>query len=89
MSKKIEMFSQQRIEFQKEVNKHPKLVEQISESGAVEFVDILAFTAAYCGIVVDGYYYPEELDRLCDILIQRLQHKRTIILLPESRGKIH
>ena len=56
---------------------HPKLVallHGLPESTA--FQDRIAHIAAYCGLVVDGMYDPEQIAKLCALIIPRLQEKR-------------
>jgi hypothetical protein len=42
----------------------------------------MAEIAAYCDIVLDGYYTPEDLEKLADILVRKLKDKNSIIILP-------
>lgn len=76
----LEFFSEARIELNKEVRHHPELQQLLATLGSDDFEDRLACVAAYCSVIVDGFYTPSELDRLCDILIQKLRDKRIVIV---------
>ena len=77
----LEYFSPQRLALQQEVMQHPELMTLLANHGGAEWETKLAEIAAYCGVILDGAYLPEELDNLCDILIRKLQEKRTLIIL--------
>ena len=72
----LELFSESRIQLQREVQQHPALCELVANHPVTEFETILAEIAAYCGIVLDGSYTKEDLDKLCDILYWRLRDAR-------------
>ena len=79
---KFEMFSEGRIHLQREVNKHPRLViliNQAAREGNEEWSDQLAEIAAFCGIGLEGNYFPAELEPLYDKLYFELVAARTII----------
>lgn len=75
------MFDPRRIELQKELVHHPKLCELINNHPVSEFETRLAEIAAWCGVLLDGYYTPEELSKLCEILRDKLYESRTEIIL--------
>lgn len=77
-----EEFSPARIALQREVNKHPLLVDLLLQSkanGQDEWGEQLAEIAAFCGVVMDGDYYPSELEPLYDKLYFELRAARSII----------
>lgn len=74
-------FSESRIQLQKEVRNHPKLCELIADHPVTEFEEIIAEIAAYCNVIMDGAYYPEDLDKLCDILYWKLRNSRSPLIL--------
>ena len=76
----LEYFSPSRLLLQEEVALHPELAPHIAQFPASEFELRLAAVAAYCGVIVDGLYDPDEIDRFCEILVVKLQEKRTLIL---------
>lgn len=82
MPAKLEYFSPDKIALMLEIRKHPELIKLLAESEVKDWEEQLAGIAAYCGIVVDGAYTEAELDRLCAVLIHRLQEKRTLLILP-------
>jgi len=76
-----EMFSEARIELVKEVRRHEPLVYLLKNLGIeASWEDQLAEIAAYCFIVVDGNYTPDDLEGMYDMLIKSLRKKSTIIL---------
>lgn len=80
---KFEMFSEARIALQREVNRHPLLVEFIqvaAMNGQDQWEDQLAEIAAFCGVALDGHYMPSELEVLYDKLYFELRAARTIIV---------
>ena len=74
-------FSEKRIELQRELQYHPELVEKLQRYAADAFELQLSEICSWFGIVLDGDYYPEDLDNLCEILRKKLVEKRTLILL--------
>lgn len=80
MSKKqgpvLEFFHPARIALAQEVKQHQDLKELLAEIPAEDFELKLASIAAYCNIVLEGAYYPSELDRLCELLLTKLQAMR-------------
>jgi len=73
MERRIEYFSESRIELNRRIQDHPKLVELLQAHPVEEFEIRLSEVAAYCGIVLDGDYLQSDLDGLCDVLIQKLE----------------
>lgn len=66
------------IALQKEIHQHPLLVEQLREHPNAGFGFLIGTVAAFVGIVCDGAYTPEEIYKLCDTCVRKLQEKRTI-----------
>lgn len=75
-----EMFSPARIALQKEVNRHPPLVQMLTLIDKSDWPAQIGEIAAYCFVVVDGMYMPSELDKLADILYWKLKEKHVIRL---------
>ena len=70
-------FPQSIIELQEEVQSHNQLLInllQLPKDSPIELK--IGEIAAYCDVVLDGYYGEEEIDKLCDILVQKLKQKR-------------
>ena len=82
MSKKMkqEMFSPERVALMREVNKHPVLASLLAAQGDLDWPAQLGEIAAYCNIVMDGYYSPMDLDRLCGMLVWKLKEKGIILI---------
>ena len=76
----FDMFSEERIELMREVNRHPPLVEILNRVPDATWEERLAMIAAYGMIMVDGYYSQEELERLYEILITKLRDMRAVAL---------
>lgn len=67
-----------------EINRHPQLCSIIKARGLDrrrDWGDIIGEVAAYCVVVMDGCYFESELERLYTILINKLQAKRSPIIL--------
>ena len=66
----------------REIEYHFQLVA-IFRAGAgaqTPWDEIIAHTAAYCEIVLDGWYAEDRILELCDILLNKLKDKRSIIV---------
>jgi hypothetical protein len=77
----IQMFPEAAIELHKEVSKHPALLSALSCLGPESTLnERIAIIAAYLGMVLDGYYVEEELEKLFEIILHKLRNKSAIIL---------
>ena len=81
MAYNLEFFSDSRIALNREVIEHPTLCELLSKHPPQEFEIRLAEIAAYCDVVLDDWYTPADLDKLCDILWNKLREKRGGIIV--------
>lgn len=70
-----------------ETSKHPELIGIIIDQPDVSFETRLGHVAAYCEVALDGAYSPDDLDRLCNMLTEKLRQKRSSIVLPT--GGLH
>jgi len=77
----IEEISQAKVTMMREVNRHPELVtfilEQYSFQDEGDWGGILGEIAAYCNMIMDGDYYPAELERIYADLYLKLVYIRT------------
>lgn len=81
MAMEIEMFPEAAIELHKEVSKHPVLLSALNSLGSESTLnERIAIIAAYCGMVLDGYYQEKELERLFQIMLDKLRNKGIIAL---------
>lgn len=83
MPKIIEQLPIEQIELNIEITHHPELQRELREIAAVSdrsFEVMLAGVAAYCEVALDGYYSPDEINRLCTILTGKLRKKRSLIV---------
>lgn len=80
----IEELPIERIELNIECTHHPELIEKLREiqllSDDNSFETMLAGVAAYCEVAIDGYYFPDELNKLCTICTEKLRKRRMIDL---------
>lgn len=73
----VEMFPEELVEFNKEVSKHPLLMEGLSKIESRDFYTMLAKVAAEVGVVLDDNYTLEDIRKICDICTERLRRRRT------------
>lgn len=72
-----EYFSNTFIVLNEELQNHPALLInllQLPKDSPVEMK--LGEIAAFCGIILDGMYTPEQVEELCEECIKRLRHAR-------------
>ena len=81
----IVQFSEERIGLQEELYNHPDLQLLLNNHPQDHFNTLLAEIALYVNYAVDGDFYPEEIDKLCDTLTHKLRDKRRAIITT-SRG---
>ena len=80
----LEYFPEERRALASEVKKHPELAPLLNEFEPTDFPNRLATIAAFCGVIVDGVYTNEELNKLCSILTHLLIKKRSIIVVGDK-----
>ena len=74
-------FSDELIALNREIANHPLLMSKLEMlPQPAEFELSMAAIAAYSGIVVDGYFTQEGINKLAETCIERLRKARTIIL---------
>lgn len=77
----FEMFPPAALELQQEVSKHPALVSALSSLGQESTLnERIAIIAAYAGMVLDGWYQEQELEKLFELMILKLRTKSAIII---------
>jgi hypothetical protein len=59
-----------------EIKHHPVLVELLAAHPPNEWEIRLAQIAQYCEVILDGQYMPEDVEKLCTILFNKLILKR-------------
>lgn len=82
MAYHLEFFPESFIALNQEVSNHPELCRLLAKHPPQETEIRMAEIATYCDIVLDGYYTPEDLEKLADILTKKLKAKNSIIILP-------
>ena len=71
------------IELEAEMQCHPKLIYNLLQLPKDPGIELkIAEVAAYCDVVLDGTYDNDDLLKLFDILLKKLQAKRANIILP-------
>lgn len=73
-------FSDNVIALLTEIRKHPDLMTILAVQQNPDPHIHLAEIAAYCGILLDATYTPEDIDKLCGIMVNKLQEKRVIVI---------
>lgn len=68
-----------------EMQNHPSLMQHMAEyiannNGDVSLEDKIGFIAAFCGIVVDGYYTPTEVHILASKCVMELRNARAELI---------
>lgn len=80
---KILIFPEPFIQLFREAEHHPKLVQYLSKYPPgleSRLEEKIAEISAYCGIILDGVYTQPELEKLADILYNKLKRKRTLVI---------
>lgn len=72
----LNIFPQPFIDLQRELPHHPILQSMLAQLPAAEWELRLAQIAQYCSIVLDGSYLPEDIEKICSILVKRLVELR-------------
>ena len=80
----LEYFDPRMLALQEEVSHHPQLMGLLAKHPPQEMEMRIAEIAAYCEVILDGYYTQEELAQLADILTRKLKQKNCIVLLPQN-----
>lgn len=78
----LEEFTESRVLLMREVNNHPKLVATLRNSIDDEWETYVGHIAAFCGVVLDDVYLPEQLDRIYTTLYNRLRAERSPLIMP-------
>lgn len=73
-------FDESHLELVAEVRRSPELKQLILDAQPQSTIEALGHIAAYCGIMIDGVYSPDDLTGLIEILIRKLREKRKIIV---------
>ena len=77
------------IELNRETKHHPELLELLAQFPYEEVGQRIACIAAYCSIMLDGYYTQEHLKHICEKCLERLRDKRSIIISATESKLLH
>jgi hypothetical protein len=78
--KKFEMFSEARIAIMKKTKEHPPLNTLLLQyDPANDWPAMIGEIAAYCGVVLDGYYSQADLAGLEDMIYQKLSEASMVL----------
>lgn len=72
----LNFFPEPFIQLNLEILNHPVLGLRLSNHPAAEWEIRLAEIAQYCEVVLNGRYLPEDIEKICTILIDRLVKMR-------------
>lgn len=75
----IQMLSEQVQALQRELRNHPKLAAHVLEQSKT-FEDCIAHIAEHLGIVLHGVYDEDQVNRLCQVMVNKLQDERKVII---------
>ena len=81
----IEMFPDEVMELNRELATpyHPPLAAIMHALPTdTSFAERIGHIAAYCDLILDGEYMPEDIAKICGELVKRLEKKR---ILPEAQ----
>jgi len=83
--KYLNIFPDEFIRLNEEIARHPRLQKKLAEFPAEEWEVRLAAIAYYCEVLMDGDYMPEDISKLCGILLNRLilmrEDNRSVLVL--------
>lgn len=74
----INIWPDELINLNREIANHPTLIVRLQNNGhkPEDWESRLCEVAHYCEVIVDGEYLPEEIVKLCELLLPRLIEKR-------------
>lgn len=76
---RIQMLSPEVQALQRELRNHPKLSTHVMEQSKT-FEDCIAHIAEHLGIVLHGIYDEEAVNKLSQIMVNKLQDERKVII---------
>lgn len=91
MPRVIQEWPEEVIELNKELGSgyHGPLADIMENlDPASTFAERIGHIAAYCDLVLDGQYMPEDIAKICGVLADRLYKKR-VIEAPQVIQQIH
>lgn len=80
----IQMVPEEVQALQRELRNHPELWQSIKDSSKT-FEDVIAAVADSLDIILHGDYAVQDVTKLCQILVQRLQDKRKVIITDPAK----
>ena len=84
MTLTIKMVSPEVQALQRELRNHPELWLRIRDQSKT-FEDVIALVAEHLAIVMHGVYLEPEINKLCQIMVQKLQDQRKVIIADPSK----
>ena len=84
MNMKVQMVPEEIQALQRELRNHPDLWETIKVNTNT-FEDVIASVCDHFDIVMHGVYDEAAIRKLCQMLVQRLQDKRKVIITDPSK----
>lgn len=84
MTLRIKTVSPEVQALQRELRNHPDLWLRIRDQSKT-FEDVIALVAEHLAIVLHGVYLEPEINKLCQIMVQKLQDQRKVIITDPSK----
>lgn len=80
----LQFFPQVFIELQEELTHHPELQKKLNENNydvTGDFVTLFTVITAHVGVQMVGDFTPQDIEKIAEVVVQKLKEKRTIIIL--------
>lgn len=79
MTLRLQMISDDVHALQREMRNHAELTAHVLANSNT-FEDCIAMIADHCDVVLHGEYSEEDVNKLCRVLVGKLQDKRALII---------
>jgi len=76
MATQIMLIPRYWVELNRELAHHPELMAALSHYGMHELLEKLGEIAAYCSVLLDGYYMEDNVEHIVVGLTQKLRDRR-------------
>jgi mannose/fructose/N-acetylgalactosamine-specific phosphotransferase system component IIB len=76
----LNFFSSEQLALNDEIKHHPDLQKLLELTAPQSLEDKIGEIAAYCGVILDGYFTQTEVNIICDKLTEILKQKRALII---------
>ena len=79
----LQFFPKVFIQLQEELTHHPELQKQLNENNydvTGDFVTLFTVITNHVGVQMVGDFTPQELEKIAEVVVQKLKNKRTIVV---------